>query len=515
MYTKKLLSAAVAVAVMTSGAMAFDFRTDGTIVDDITKTRIGQNGQIINNSTNASYIGGQDANTSLKISTNSKGDALIYPAFKTGNWDSELVVRNSQDYAVVAKVVLYASDNSRELMDFDIYLSPYDVFRFKINADRTVTTEDGSFALVDPTLATDDHKFITEKTTIGKLADGVDGGYAIIYGMTQARDKGDYHGNHTKLFKDFRSLVSLCRDNDNNGTNTPSWRDVLGSNSPDISNGTAIRTRVVAPSVPVGCAIAKLGNDKDYNATVNSMDSNFTSVGSDALFGDVRISTTNGDSRDLLIKATALDNYSADNQMLLWVPGEYAAIQDRRMTDTDGDGLSEYNIAGLRNDSTTFITKPVYYTFDKNEKNGANSVIVTQPTKRALVMANDLDGYWNIGVTGKNASNNTWGEFNVRSAYRDENENLDTAATSLQVVISPVSGDPDAAYKNELQVFSNPERTETSANSLFRDSKTNGFAIMNLGVRNRGLPAIVTQMTGSIVGGKAQTNWIYSTTDKD
>jgi len=504
MNTKKLLSAAAAVAVMTSGAMAFDFTTGGVIVDNITT-----------NDKNATYIGGQNADENLTISTNSKGDALIYPAFKTGNWDSEFVVRNAQNNAVVAKVVLYAADNSRELLDFDIYLSPYDVFRFNIAADRTVSTEDGSFALVDPTLATDDSKFITEKTTIGKLADNIDAGYAIIYGMAEANITGAYHEKHTKLFQDFRRLVDVCRDDDNITTTTPSWRTVLGSNSPSVSNGTAIDVNVTAPTVDSNCTFVKMAENGDYNTTyLSKMDSNFTSVGSDTLFGDVRISSTDGDKRDLLIKATALDNYSADNQMMLWVPGEYAAIQDRRIEDNGtGSGYSDYNITGLQYDANTFVTKTVYYTFDKNEMKGANTVLLTQPMKRALVMGGDPDNYWKEGSTGKNATQNKWGEFSVSSAYRDENEKLDTAATALQVVISPVSGNPDDAYKNELQVFKDPERTETSADSLFRESKTNGFAIMNLGT-SKGLPAIVTQMVGSMVDGEAQANWIYSTTDQ-
>jgi hypothetical protein len=133
--------------------------------------------------------------------------------------------------------------------------------------------------------------------------------------------------------------------------------------------------------------------------------------------------------------------------------------------------------------------------------------------KRALVMGGDRNDYWKAGGTGKTATANTWGEFSVKSAYRDENEKLDTAATGLSVVTSPVSGDPADAYKNELQVFSNPERTETTGDE-FKNNTVNGFAIMTLGT-NQGLPAIVTQMTGSMVDGEGQINWIYSTTDKD
>ena len=517
MYTKRILSVAATVAVMTTGAMAFDFKPmaagsgTGYIVADVTASP-ERNASYTEMEANGTAIT-VTADANMTLSDNSKGDALIYPAFKTGSWDSEIVVRNSQNRAVVAKVVLYAADNSRELLDFDIYLSPYDVFRFNINKDRTLTTSDASFAKVDPTLDTDKYEFITEKTTIGALPDDVDSGYVVIYGMTQARKAGAYHAKHGKLFKDFRTLVNTCRDDDNDATTKASWRTVLGNNSSDIINGTAVDTNVTSPSILVGCETYKMKEDGDYNKSINAMDSNFTSVDEDALFGDVRISSTDGDKRDLLIKATAIDNYTTDNQMMLWVPGEYAAIQDRRLGDEDNNNRTDYNITGIEGDALDFITKTAYYQFDANQGNGANTILVTQPMKRALVMGGDRNDYWKAGSVGKSATANKWGEFSVTATYRDENEKVDVADTGLAVVISPVSGDPDAAYKNELQVFSNPERSETQGDE-FKNNTVNGFAIMNLGT-NAGLPAIVTQMTGSMVDGEGQINWIYSTTDKD
>jgi len=125
-------------------------------------------------------------------------------------------------------------------------------------------------------------------------------------------------------------------------------------------------------------------------------------------------------------------------------------------------------------------------------------------------MANNPRGNWITATTGISPIDNKWGEFTTQSAYYDENENLDVAATGIAVVTSPVSGDPDAAYKDELQEINDPERTET-ASSVFQASGDNGFAIMNLAGTN-GLPAILTQMTGSVVNDESQINWVYSTT---
>ncbi len=559
------MSIAAAAALFTTGAMAFDYTYDGEIVADITNATLdttkgvtGRYASYMNKDGNASEAGDEN----LTLSTNAKGDALIYPAFKAGEgWSSNLVVRNAENNATVCKVVLYAADNSRELLDFNIYLSPYDVFRFNIAEDGTVSTSDGSFTLVDPTLATDSHKFVEHNgaaQVIGKInarAENADviSGYAVIYGMVEATNAAPgvrfaangtdltttganasvpaaYHGDHSKLFEDFRALSEICRDDDSNLSTPASWRAVLGSSSASIQNGTAVDINVTAPNVLNNCldlAMAANNDNNETNKTIAGMVSNFDSPSSDLLFGDVTISKAGDDSRNLLIPATALDNYTAANQMMLWADGEYAAIQDRRLgVDTQANaaatngfatqtrpGYCDYNLTGIVADSAAFNTALAYYTFDKNEMKGANTLLLTQPTKRAMIMANQASMHWVSGTTGMSPIANKWGEFTTASSYYDENELLDVAATALAVVISPVSGDPDAAYKNELQAINDPERTETSS-SVFAVSGDNGFAIMKLGTVNNGLPAIATQMTGSVVGGESQINWVYSTTNK-
>jgi hypothetical protein len=538
MYTKKILSAATAVAIMTTGAMAFDYTKDGEIVADITKASLNASKGV--RGLHASYVGGVEAGSVMMLSDNSKGDALIYPAFKAGDgWGSKISVRNAENNATVCKVVLYADDNSREILDFDIYLSPYDVFTFNIEENGDVTTSDGSFALVDPTFNTDKHRFLKhnkETLKIGNIRarsgnENLKAGYAIVYAMVEAENDavnemrdghGAYHGDHSALFRDFRKLLDICRDIDNNLTTVATWRTVLNSNSANIQNGTAVGgIDVLAPNVESDCTDIAIATRNDKDATkklVKTMKSRFTSPSSDLLFGDITISSKGTQPRNLLLKARAIDNYTANNQMMLWVPGEYAAIQDRRITnDTQADarntngfavstraGYSDYNLTGIEQDALTFVKSVIYYTFDANKLEGSNTILITQPMKRALVMANNRGSYW----TGTNAISNRWGQFVMNSQYYNENENLDVAATSLIAVISPVSGDPADAYKNELQVINDPERTET-ASEIFAKSEEAGFAIMSLR-----LPAIATQMVGSMVDGKGQINWIYSTTDK-
>ncbi|WP_153015051.1 hypothetical protein, partial [Sulfurovum riftiae] len=151
---KKLISVAAVVAIMGTGVQAFDTNTTGDIL-----TRTGQPGN---------YIGGIMAYSDLRLSTNEsgdrlKGDALIFPAFDMQNdWGTEIIFRNElKENAVVAKVVLYAADDSRELIDFNVYLSGLDQFRFTIK-DGVVKSTDGS-VVISENFQTDDVTFASEE----------------------------------------------------------------------------------------------------------------------------------------------------------------------------------------------------------------------------------------------------------------------------------------------------------------------------------------------------------------
>jgi len=77
---------------------------------------------------------------------NGKGDVLIFPIyFASGGWETKLIVTNtSQTHSVVAKVIIRSKENSQELRDFMLYLSPADVWtgilRYDADWDTTVIT---------------------------------------------------------------------------------------------------------------------------------------------------------------------------------------------------------------------------------------------------------------------------------------------------------------------------------------------------------------------------------------
>jgi hypothetical protein len=575
MYNKnKMLSAIAAVAILSSGAIAFDMEKGGAIITNYDAsgetfegnyTIDGNKGTITSIEKVkklASYVGGEEANEDLRLSSNDdRGDALIYPAFKSGDgWVTKITVRNPKSVAVIAKAVIYAKDDSRELKDFNIYLSPHDVASFKIK-ENNVTTRDGSIiAGIDPRLRSDKVAFVVhdrpEETKIVDIESKLDSdgdfviasfdeqnkdvtdGYVIIYAMTESTKRNAYHGKHERLYKDYRRLLDICRDVDNNSTNTPPWQKIFSKIGGSSVNGTATGEPIHSPNVHVDCY--KVDENKTdpsidgpigYERIRREMDSNFTSPSSNALFGEVTISHKKGPSkadankilpnRSLLLKAKVLDNYTTDNQMMLWAPGEYAAIQDRRLY-SDGhlagrvdDGrmvLTRYDVEGILADADCMKVTHTYYTFNKKSAPGDTStLLLTQPMKRALVMAGKGDEYWTDFETYK------WGQFSLDFQFYNENENLSDTELRLETVTSPIDSDDEELYSEELAALNHDiiskgleKVTEDDKNRFnFKIPDVSGYVdvMINPG---KGLPAIVTEMVSEEVGGEAQINWIYS-----
>jgi len=522
MYTKRILSAAAAVAVMTSGAMAFDMKTDGTIITDITAST----------EVNASYVGGVEADANLTYSTNRQGDALIYPAFRSSDgWETEITVRNTKAVSVIAKAVLYAKKDSHELLDFNIYLSPHDAAVFTIK-DGNVTSTDGSitYEVIDPSngvkkdnahFASEDHPFK------GEFQDkSVGAGYVIVYGMTQevnstaiASYESPYHNpavgdqsGHLKLFKNYRKLLDVCRDTDHNITNSAgnNWRNIFSRVNGKAKNGTATELNVTAPSVDENCTTATDNNGTGFSGDY-ALDTNFTTPASDAFFGEVRISHA-GDKRDMLLTATALSNYTTDNQMMLWAEGEYASIQDRRIKDNNTSTVADYNTTGIGADATNLVVNNGYFTFKKNATTGKNdyAFLVTQPMKRALVMAGKGGTYWNDITIGSK-----WGYFTLNKTNVYDNDEIGNEAKTVGFVsyTSPLDSNiaDVAKYSKELATFSFEDMTK-DYDDRFVKGEVSGYIDMQIN-GTAGLPAIITEMSSSDVDGEAQINWIYSATN--
>jgi hypothetical protein len=535
MYTKKILSAAAAVAVLSTGLMAFESNSNGLIrVTSYTNP----DGTVTNQEVNGSYKDGNLTNA-LELSADQRGDALIYPYYSVAKsatqpaWGTEIVVRNTTRKATVAKVVLYASTDSEEIRDFNIYLSPLDVFRFTIEAGEgddqekiLIKTNDGSFptSVRDPRWGTanDDAVFNThnqgDPETILKFPKiaNYETGYVAIYGMTQYSKDDIFHDKHKEMFLDYRRVLDDCRED---------WRDAFkltqAGHPARVDSMFALTDKnITAPNVAVGCAIDDLNgsiSNTDSNSSLAEANlSNWGDVNETTLVGTVRIAnpgaTPDGtQARDLILPATALANFT-DGTMMLWSEGEYAAIQDRDIEN------GKYVKANVLTDAKAFANKTAFYTFSSDlgedgEEKIANALIVTQPHKRVLALNFNDTTYWNSSK-----------KFTVSAQLLDEDENFDKASPEDMGMTEIFSGPGSTntsivqgGYPNEVEVLRNIERVTTEDGGIAATSNfTNksGFAYLNFNTditdSNSTLPAIVTQMVGSKVNGVSQTNWIYA-----
>lgn len=532
---KNIISVAAAMTVLTSGAFAFD--TNGLnqlIVDEGSKTVV-----------EGSYK--QDVTPTvadLKVSTNQLGDALIYPVFnfsQADNLGTEIVVRNVKNVATVAKVALYAKSDSRELVDFNVYLSANDVFKFTINPDGTISTKDGSIMKIaaNPMSKNDSKEtvvnphgseYVIQNTKLDKdgkpvtsdLKVGEDAGYVIIYGMAQA-DK-DYHGKHKELFLDYRSILDKTRDG---------WREAWTPGGLTKGIMTIKNKKVQSPNIT------------DENTTLDPKKSAikekvaFTSPESDTFTGSVRVFGGKGDTaRDMVLPATALENFTSEKHLVLWTEAEYAALQDRRIVG-DANGVT-YDADNVKEDSKAFLKSQVYYNFtNSTNKLAVNKLIFTQPYKRVLVQLDrpNFGGYWH--ATQQKDQVAPYGVFALNASIVNENEDTLEGQTFKPKYLpgfwtSPGTTDPGTVktqnkydWANEVQSIINlqdvyldrvaADGAATSESIEKLRKAMGGYMFLQFADENGSeakVPAIVTQMSSSVVDGKPLVNWVYAPTVK-
>jgi hypothetical protein len=513
MYTKKILSAVAAVAIVSTGLFAFETNESGEIV-----TR-NSNNELLH----GGYLGGTPSNSDLNLSTNQLGDALIFPFYKAADgWETEIVIRNTSPHATIAKVSVYEHAGSNDAGDFNVYLSPYDVMRFTMKFEEgsvLVFSDDGSVPqkVTNPSHGVDNDDAIFKHgledpiLTLNNLGGNEQEGYVIVYGMAQYND-GDtrthtkygtntkelnYHGKHLDLFKDYRRVLDDCRNN---------WRSAYTTGN--MVNGM-MRNAVPSPDTNIGETCAT--TSESVLASEGYQLENFGDVSSDTLIGTVRVYKEDGQqSRDLLLPAKALSNFTDEN-MMLWAEGEFAALHDRRIED------GRYNVDAVLADSKTFMVSSTYYTFDKDAI--ANQITVTQPMKKILAQL--------VATNGSRANSigeyliddgSAQGGFELKYFLRDEDENDPIKIPIVfEEITSPhnVGADEIITFRDEMQLIKDTslELAEGAADP-FKNKETSGFAYLNfIGADGEeGLPAIVTQMSGSKIGNIAQTNWIYAPT---
>jgi len=575
MYTKKLLSAAAAMAVLSSGAMAFDawhFDVNATNPDPAVNT-VGMQGVIAAERDGktvqySSYNTGEEAQSSITIGGNF-GDALIYPAFnQKDDWGTEIVVRNTRNVAIIAKAVVYDGDDSHEVKDFNIYLSPYDVCRFTIKGGK-ITSKDGSIRTygIFPHQATQRTLATVQAggqnlTDVRDIAFGntkpfdealtVEKGYIAIYGMEQVitatRSVGpgtavesntttNFHGDHAGLYAAYAGSLDSAR---------PGWRALTDPNG-NMYKGMFYKKAGQASVVTVAPDINNTENNTSIafkwnadNTKIVQYTTTFGGVQDDALTGTVRVFNPAG--RDMLLRATPIQNFTDVGQRLLWTEGEYASLADRCIESNEtvqGNLHANYNVACVTNDAIQFTQANAVYTFANAQGDiKENKLLVTQPYKRILAQL-DTNGTITASGVHKGVSTGLMSSFSysgsanfvdtkengaekvdtgmgykfiVTQAIYDEDENRNAQAIGGTIITSPRTSDGSVvAFNHELQEVNSDQLEKASDLKGAYDNK-NGFVRFTLGTGgvNNNIPAITTQMVGSVVGSSAETNWIYS-----
>jgi len=483
--TRKIIKIAAAAALFTSGAMAFETNTTGGIL--VTATTPGV------------YVAPAAPGTPAAVlelnATTDHGDALVYPYFtQADGWESEIYVRNDGNQSIVAKVALYAADDSQEVKDFNIYLSPDDVFRFTIKDNNIALNED---SVVTRAPRPSDNNLVGEASPSQvKFGDEspydlpfteAKKGYVVIYAM--AETNATAHHKHVELFSEYRKLLDTQRN-----VAPANWRDGFGAGGSAVLERGTYKNGLGSPSLlGDGTLITDNGYVwKDPQPT---------------LTGTVKISNESG-ARDMILRATPMNNFT-DGNMVVWTEGETASIADRRFNAVDYS--PEITNIGL--DAKAFLTKGFFYRFDNGSAGSvANRLVFTQPYKRVLTQLGNLDGYWRGSATTPIVQGTEY-QLQTQCTFWDEKENFYDAGGASQTITSPYNGSAanDTLYNKEVVVLGNDDLEKADMFGARYDS-TNGYAscTVNGSTAGSGAPAIVTQMIGSNVNDTALINWIYT-----
>ena len=477
MVKKFLLSAAVVGALATS-AMAYDYIPNSMVFD---KTKNLANG-IIKNSGN-------------------RGQALIYPAFfaqkgANANWSSTVNLINTSKKTVIAKVVLYRSDDSKEILDFNIALSPTDMWEAKIYTDENGHTH----------IVSNDESGVVNKVLEIKNPDGSvsypQAGYIEIIGM--AAQSLDAHG--APVTSAFTKAVAKIRN-------------LKG----DIQFDNGV------PVSPI---------DAPY---VNLAGTGYEEVPADALTGSVRV-TDELNGKDMVMPAVGVDIYNDPKtaEGLVYLQGEAANMGDICITPISGQetatdkksfvyngdelAVSMINIANLK--KTVFMTygeaKPenMYALFTTPLKRllfrGVDTVYGTTSAKLTQIKPDGL--YFNGALLFKGPKGKDATQLDIRSNPLNFSYDVYTRIYNKDEVLaqdtyfSPATT-PYITIGKELQssgvAFSAHNLAYYLNQVMQKPSFANGgIVVLKNTVYDQYMPSIVTQMLATTAGSATVTNWI-------
>ena len=501
---KKIILSGVAIGALATSAMAYNVTELSSMSATTKNSKIVA---VVNNNWSDLNVSGFNQ----RVTTN----ALIFPAYFVGNgWETHLrVINTNSKNGIVAKVVFYAGKDSHEVRDFNIYLSPNDVWTgtVKVGSDGVakITSADSSSPLEDGTMA----------SATDPLSKSIDSptGYVEVIAMAETNTtQSTYrsgHGDHAGLRKAYQMYAKLLR------TGSKTKTGLI------FKNGVIQNKAASYPYVDVN--LSKLSGE-DINNDGNP-EYNLTPIYSttNLLTGDVRITdTVNG--KDMDLPAYKIDyNTTSHNSNygladLVYLEGEKANLADVEINGKD------YNYTNLETDINSTSTAQTYLTFGDAAPQNMQAII-TDPFKRLYVQSaldaadGTVDGKFTSTTKIKITKNTNVAYY--KDAFIDANQNINYGSTSLVAQIfdnnenAMGAGQFSPATTPTIKLTSEVASTGTSLtdpnslayyiNQAINKGYAKGFVkLTNANGTSVDIPGIVTQMMATTAAGKTITNWI-------
>jgi len=509
--TKKILSTVAAAAVLATGAMAYekaDLKTEYFSVQPNYE------------------VNGTVSEANLSKSSYKDADAMIFPAFFAGSgFETHIrVVNTSNKYATVAKIVFFEKDTSKEIKDFNIYLSANDVWTGKVVEEGgkyyIVSTDDSApLAKVDNSMASESDPLKEEIP--------VNAGYFEVL-KSVIVDK-DYHQRH----KDLRVAYK-------------NWAVKVRTNNPSATGaalvGDGVFTGVTLPSIDIKKTTLNFDDKYDGKAGWDGItnDANITDKPT-ALYGEVKlVNTTNKTA--MVINPTYLkvesNATSADSVGLVYLEGEKANALDFVLERNASTGTISYldttDVSAKMSRTGLDDVNDVLITFDDEAAmTNGNIVLMTAPYKRILVQREGFDKDVTSGSVTVDANgdllNNTgnklytgittdatkaitnYGEY---KAFANIYNNSETKFNTI--TFSPALPSYLVFTKEVQSTESIATKLSTYVSQAIASDTTfskGGYVVIDFESAGYDVYAIPTWMQGTYVNGQAVTNWLKPATN--
>jgi hypothetical protein len=526
--TKRFLVSLSAVAALSTSAMAYDVFPTNEIANMTYASTTTGDGNVTN--VTANTMG------AISLSNSNQGSLLLFPHIFVGGQaglNSKIRIINPTNTDVVAKLVIYDAANSKEVKDFNIYLSKNDVWEGTLTKDANgnvyLETSDGSFPARLGSVDGVTYPMATD-TADGKITELVDATgntgtshyYAQVIEMVDVNAVDsttgqaiDLHGSDLRRAY-FDLAMGVRSDNASITQSDGGYAQYLAT---QFTNGVINNINGASATMPAADinASAFVVNNMPLRGTTKTANVSF-STPAGSLTGDLIVSGAFPYATGLSAVAY---NYTlptgtyktTDTTGLFYLEGEKANIADIDISSTN-----DYDLTGLA--QQLFNISPLNVRVPYGDTSNVNNslVMATIPFKRMLVQEQlklnntatavnvdwDADGANENVITGisYNATTKTIDSYGKVTAYLTIYNNDEGQYISSQ--FSPAST-PAVELTDEAGIV-------TNINTILSDAAARGFTKGFYTITNNSLtrvPGVFTELKAiDTTDGKFIVNWV-------